>query len=100
MGRIIFNTYQLVDQQSTLTNRVFQSVTSTALHETMHILGFDSTLYTSYLDPLVRAPYTSTPQTVGTVNSNRPATNFMTTPYVLAWAKAFFGCTSLTGMPL
>lgn len=32
MGRIIFNTYNLVDQETSLTNRVFQSVTSTALH--------------------------------------------------------------------
>ena len=100
VGRIIFNTYQLVDQESVLTNKVFQSLTSTALHETMHILGFDSTLYSSFLDPLTGAPYTAGPQIVGTVNANRPATNFMNTPYVLAWAKAFFGCNTLTGMPL
>lgn len=42
MGRIIFNTYNLIDQQTSLTNVFFQSLTSTALHETMHILGFDS----------------------------------------------------------
>lgn len=32
MGRIIFNTYSLVDTQSSLTNRLFQSVASTACH--------------------------------------------------------------------
>jgi hypothetical protein len=32
MGRIIFNTYNLVDTASSLTNRLFQSITSTALH--------------------------------------------------------------------
>jgi hypothetical protein len=100
VGRIIFNTYQLVDQESSLTNRLFQSITSTALHETMHILGFDSTLYSGYLDPTTGSPYASGVTTAGTVNVGRPATTFMTTPYVLAWAKAFFGCPTLTGMPL
>ena len=66
----------------------------------MHILGFDSTLYSSYLDPTVGAPYTSGPQIVGTVSASRPATNFLNTPYVLAWAKNFFNCSTLTGMPL
>ena len=50
MGRIIFNTYSLVDTQSSLTNRLFQSVISTACHELLHILGMDSTLYSSWLD--------------------------------------------------
>jgi len=100
VGRIIFNTYQLIDQQSQLTNRLFQSITSTALHETMHILGFDSTLYPTYLDPNTGSPYTTSPKVAGSMNAKRPATNIMTTPYVLAWAKNFFGCSSLTGMPL
>ena len=66
----------------------------------MHILGFDSTLYSTYLDPTTGSPYVSTPQIVGTVNSSRPATNFLTTPYVLAWAQNYFNCSTLTGMPL
>jgi leishmanolysin len=99
VGRIIFNTYNLVDRESSLTNRLFQSITSTALHETLHILGFDSTLYSSYLDPATGLHYSAT-TILGTVNSNRNATTFLTTPYVLAWAKDFFNCSSLTGMPL
>ena len=109
VGRIIFNTYQLVDQESSLTNRLFQSLTSTALHETMHILGFDSTLFSTYLDPATGAPYidpgtsnvyTSGPKVTGTVNANRPATSLLVTPYVLAWAKSFFNCPTAVGMPL
>lgn len=50
VGRIIFNTYSLVDTVNALTNRLFQSVVSTALHETLHILGMDSTLYGTWLD--------------------------------------------------
>lgn len=49
MGRIIFNTYNLVDQAKSLTNVLFQSITATALHETMHILGFDSSRYNTWL---------------------------------------------------
>ena len=49
MGRIIFNTYNLVDQKTSLTNLLFQSVTATALHETMHILGMDSTRFNTWL---------------------------------------------------
>lgn len=49
MGRITFNTYSTVDLSSSLTNMLFQSVTSTCLHEMMHILGFDSTLYARWL---------------------------------------------------
>jgi hypothetical protein len=100
VGRIIFNTYNLVDQQTILTNRLFQSVTSTALHETMHILGFDSTLYTSYLDPTTGYVYSYSVMTSGNYNANRPATNVLTTPNVLAWAVNFFGCSNLTGVPL
>ncbi len=60
VGRIIFNTYSLVDTAPSLTNRLFQSVTATTLHEVMHILGFDSTLYTSYLDIETGSPYNYT----------------------------------------
>lgn len=101
IGRIIFNTYVLVDNEATLTNRIFQSVTSTALHETIHILGFDSTLYYSFLDPLTGYPY-SVPQlnASNTVNVKRNSTNLLATPNVLAWAKDFFGCSTLQGMLL
>ena len=100
VGRIIFNTHQLVDQQTQLTNRLFQSITSTALHETMHILGFDSTLYLTYLDPATGSAYLTPPLANASLNGNRPTSTEMTTPFVLAWAQSFFGCANLTGMPL
>jgi Leishmanolysin len=100
VGRIKFNTYNLVDR-STLTNLLFQSVTATALHETMHILGFDSTLYSTFLDPTLGYTY-STPQIFNSsaVNAQRPRTSLLTTPYVTAWAKSFFNCSTLQGMLL
>jgi hypothetical protein len=103
-GRIIFNTYSLVDREATLTNRLFQSITSTALHETIHIIGFDSTLYPYFLNSTSGSPYAS-PQVKSTstynpVNSNRPKTDLLSTPAVLAWAQDFYDCSSLLGMPL
>ena len=66
----------------------------------MHILGFDSTLYPSYLDPTTGNPYAATPLLTLTLNPSRPASKLLTTPYVLAWAQNFFGCANLTGMPM
>ena len=60
IGRIIFNTYRLVDLEPSLTNRLFQSVTATTIHEVTHILGFDSTLYNNYLDIITGSPYNFT----------------------------------------
>jgi hypothetical protein len=66
----------------------------------MHILGFDSTLYSTYLDPTTGSVYSYNVKAAISVNSNRPTTYVITTPYVTAWAKAFFGCNSLPGMIL
>lgn len=100
VGRIKFNTYILVDGQS-LTNRLFQSATSTALHEILHILGFDSTLYQYYLDSNTGLAYTNPVITASpTVHSSRPPTNLLTTPNVLSWAQNFFNCPGLLGMLL
>jgi hypothetical protein len=99
VGRIIFNTYSLVDQESSLTNRLFQSVTTTTIHEVTHILGFDSTLYSKYLDPST-GNYYATPVASASVHASRPATKVLQTPYVKAWAINHFGCSSLPGMLL
>jgi len=104
MGRIIFNTANLIDKQTSLTNVLFQSITSTALHETMHILGFDSSLYTKWLISDESSPnfgkFYTNPRVSSTVNGNRSTTYFLTTPAVTAWARSFFNCISLIGMPL
>jgi hypothetical protein len=106
VGRIIFNTYNLVDQKTSLTNVLFQSVTATALHETMHILGMDSTRFNSWLvsdetSPSFGNVYASTTVSgTGTISASRPSTNYLVTPSVTAWARAFFNCPTLTGMVL
>lgn len=106
VGRIIFNTYNLVDRQTSLTNRLFAEVTTTALHETIHILGFDSSLYATYLDSTtagnIGGLYSSTIYQSVTLDAGRTGGNnyILKTPKVTAWAKAFFACGSLTGMAL
>jgi hypothetical protein len=68
----------------------------------MHILGFDSNLYTTYLDPNSAdgSEYTSYVSASAKLHGSRPASILLTTPYVTAWAKDFFGCNSITGMQL
>ena len=49
VGRIEFNTFNIIDSK-TMTNLLFSSITATSIHQMIHILGFDSTLYSTYLD--------------------------------------------------
>lgn len=107
MGRIIFNTYSTVDSSTSLTNMLFQSVTSTCLHEMMHILGFDSTLYARWLvsdetNARYSNTYLSTFEAAAnyTSSSIRANSYFLTTPNVKAWTQAFFGCPTAPGMLL
>lgn len=101
VGRIIFNTYNTVDRQTSLTNRLFAEITSTALHETLHIIGFDSTLYDDYIDSSTNDVYPPPIYQNVSLNSARTGGNYiLTTPKVTAWAQSFFGCPSITGMAL
>lgn len=102
VGRIIFNTYNIIDRQTSLTNRVFAEVTTTAMHETIHIVGFDSSLYSSYLNPATGNVYPLFINESVTLDAGRTGGNnyILKTPFVTAWAKSFFACSSLTGMAL
>lgn len=102
VGRIIFNTYRLVDVEPSLSNRLFQSVTATTIHEVTHILGFDSTLYNRFLDIQTGSPYSFTVKIENSteVNPLRPPTSILTTPNVRDWARRHYGCQNLTGMIL
>lgn len=107
VGRIIFNTYALIDSVPALTNRLFQSIVATALHETLHILGMDSTLYPYWLDSNPSSgrysnTYTATTISAsGTIHGSRPSsTMFLITPNVRAWTRTFFNCATAPGMLL
>ena len=72
----------------------------------IHVLGFDSTLYSTWLDSDTTSGTYSNVYTSPTVTSSsaihasRPATNLLVTPNVLQWSRDFFSCTGLEGMPL
>lgn len=102
VGRIIFNTYNTVDRQTSLTNRLFAEITATALHETIHIIGFDSTLYDTYIDSGTYNVYPSPIYQSVTLNAARTGGDnyILKTPQVTDWAQRFFACADIVGMAL
>jgi hypothetical protein len=66
----------------------------------IHILGFDSNLYSTYLNPTTGGYYSSVVSAVTTNYASRPTTSMIVTPYVIVEAQAYFGCSSLAGMQL
>lgn len=68
----------------------------------MHILGFNFALYDTYLDPRIAAGNVYSSLITGPTNlhAKRPNSYLMEGPNVVAWAKDFFGCNTLTGMQL
>lgn len=72
----------------------------------MHILGFDSSLYATFLDPDTGDVYNSgaSPTILNLLHANRAGNTsgnyILQTPFVTAWAQDFFDCNTLTGMAL
>jgi len=66
----------------------------------MHILGFDASMYSTYLDPATARPYSYTIVQNINLHTNRANNNILKTPFVTAWAIDFFACTNMTGMAL
>ena len=69
------------------------------LHEFLHILGFANNLYAEYV-----VPGTTRKRGVGEVTVSMTAGgktyNAIQLPEVVAWAKAYFNCQTLVGVPL
>lgn len=69
------------------------------LHEFLHILGFANNLYAEYV-----VPGTTRKRGVGEVTISMTAGsktyNAIQLPEVVAWAKAYFNCQTLIGVPL
>jgi hypothetical protein len=67
----------------------------------MHILGFNFALYDTYLDPRTAGTvYSSLITGPAKLHIKRPDSYLMTSPNIVAWAKYFFGCDTITGMQL
>ena len=104
-GILRFNTYTTVDGLA-LTNMLFSSTTATTIHEFMHVLGFDASLYSTYLDPSTGNVYAGgvVSNITSSVHSSRTAVSgdsfVIHTPNVLQWTRDFFNCPALPGMLL
>ena len=90
IGRIIFNTYNIIDDETSLTNRLFAEITATSIHETIHILGFDYSLYSSFLNPSDGNTYTNPVSASPLIlhGSRSGGGNYiLQTPFVTTWAQ-------------
>jgi hypothetical protein len=73
-------------------NKVFSAYLETTIHELLHIIVFDPELFKNFLDPATGAKYTT---------EIYDATNgLIKSPKVIQAAKDYFGCATITGMPL
>ena len=92
----------ITNDQALLTNRKFATIAATALHELTHVMGFNSLLFSTYLDWRTASgvKYVSTITAAAKLNANRPNSQLLTTPAVTTWAQGFFGCPGITGMQL
>ena len=69
------------------------------LHEFLHIIGFANNMYEKYVVPgTTRARGLS--EVTTSITAGGKTYNAIKLPEVLAWAKAYFNCQSLTGVPL
>jgi len=102
VGLIIFNTHTLFNRITSVSNTQFQSIASTTIHELLHIIGFDSTLYNRFLDPNTNDVYSPSiyVRNSTSVHSNRPPTSILTSPFVQAWVRNHYSCASAPGMLL
>ena len=100
IGLIKFNTNKIIDGETALTNRLFASITATSMHETIHILGFDTALFNTFLDPATGAVHATTMTGPTLLDGSRNSNYILETPFVRAWTRDFFGCNTLGGMAL
>lgn len=95
MGRVIFNV-----AAKTHTEDAFSSVTSSILHEFVHVLGFDRMLFESYLDWQTGSPYRQPITQETTYHPARGKTLLITTPRATLWARRHFSCEGIAGVQL
>lgn len=89
-GGIIMNMYHMASQ---LTND-YQQALFTMLHETMHVLGFTDSMVKNFVDSNgIKLKTNNYITKIGTKL-------FLSSPKVLAVAKAYFGCETITGIPM
>lgn len=70
---------------------------STFAHEFTHILGFSDNLFPKYVRPGTTSKRTDV---VGKGNIGSESFNMITMPEVVNFARSYFGCSSIPGVPL
>lgn len=67
----------------------------------IHIMGFNSNLFSTYLNPATNNTYTySVMQTATGLSSGRSTTMMIVTPFVKDWIRNWYDCGDLDGMLL
>ena len=70
---------------------------ATTIHEVYHILGFTSDFYDKFIDS--NGNVIAKSNVVKAVTSGK-FSQMIVTPKVLAWAKTYYGCSTMDGVPL
>ena len=70
---------------------------ATIIHEVYHILGFTSDYYDKFID--ANGAIIAKSNVVKAVTSGK-FSKMIVTPKVLAWAKTYYGCNTMDGVPL
>lgn len=99
-GHINFNPFWLrTDIDSTALVYRTHEIVLTAIHEIHHVLGFDTTAMTRFIDPVTEflrpAGWVLTSMAMGLSNVSA-----VHTPTVLQVAREYFGCLTLEGVPI
>ncbi|KAL4452845.1 hypothetical protein ABPG74_002410 [Tetrahymena malaccensis] len=94
-GHINFN-FGLLKSFNFTDSLQFQSLIQTVTHEIIHILGFSRSLITQWVDSNKNPHINSTVQ----LTVRGILTTFLKTPNVLEFAKMYYGCDTIPGMPL
>lgn len=97
VGRLIVNTAQITHES---TAEALSSVVSSLLHEIIHILGFDRSLFHTYLDRQTKSPYSFNVTEEVVLNEKRGTSLLLKTPRVTQWVRNYFSCDTLTGAQL
>lgn len=97
-SRPIVGIYYLNFAGMTVSNLKEYLYLSTFSHELTHILGFSSSLYSLYKRP--NGSTRPIGETTGTTSINGTSYSTIILPGVLEYAKSYFRCSTLTGIPL
>ena len=102
-GTINFNTaHTYYSSITTINSFEFDRLVEIVIHEMTHVLGFSYSAIPQWFQPGTTIPYGASVSTILSTATVRSISGspILSSPEVLAYAKAYYGCTTLTGMYL